>query len=69
MPAKRSIPKPVEPVTEAEVSEVVKRAIVTAFKGRPLDPDVARRGLGHAAHDMINLKLETVAKANPPRRR
>lgn len=65
MPAKRS--KPANPVTEAEVALAVKQAL-TGFGDRPLDPDVARRGLAHAAHDLIQLKLRAVAEAAAKRR-
>jgi hypothetical protein len=50
-----------EPVTEQEVRQAVKEALVRAFGDRPLDPDVARRGLAHAGFDLIELKLREVA--------
>lgn len=52
-----------DPVTEEEVSRVVKEAILNAFEGRVLDFDVARRGLADAAHDLIQLELQEVARA------
>jgi hypothetical protein len=57
MPAKR---KP-EPVTEQEVRQAVKECLAKAFGDRPLDPDVARRGLAHAGFDLIELKLREIA--------
>lgn len=66
--------KPKSPVTEDEVCRVVKQALLTAFGDRPLDADVARRGLSHAAFDLIQLKLEeagkpAVKKSDPRRSR
>lgn len=51
-----------EPVTVAEVSAAVLRAIATEFDGRPLDADTARHGLAHAAHELINVELRAVAE-------
>jgi hypothetical protein len=55
------MPKP-EPVTESEVTEVVLRALSTAFGDRPLTEDVARRGLANAAWEIIQLHLKEVGK-------
>ncbi len=52
------------PVTEAEVCDAVKRALLTEFGDRFLDPGVARRGLAHAAHDLIQLELREVAASS-----
>jgi hypothetical protein len=57
MPAKRTV----EPVTEQEVRQAVKECLAKAFGDRPLDPDVARRGLAHVGFDLIELKLREVA--------
>lgn len=59
MPTKRAEP---EPVTESEVCRAVKEALLTSFGDRPLDPEVARRGLAHAAFDLIQLQLEEAAR-------
>jgi hypothetical protein len=58
MPARRSKS---EPGTESEVCRAVKEALLTAFGDRPLDLDVARRGLALAAHDLIDLQRREVA--------
>lgn len=55
-------PKTPEPVTESEVSEAVKAAILNAFPGRHLDIEVARRGLSHAAFDLMEMHLREVAE-------
>jgi hypothetical protein len=39
----------------------VKECLATAFGNRPLDPDVARRGLAHVGFDLIELKLREIA--------
>jgi hypothetical protein len=51
-----------EPVTESEVTEVVLRALSTAFGDRPLTQDVARRGLRMAQFRFIELELAEKAK-------
>jgi hypothetical protein len=51
----------VEPVTVREVADVVLKALATAFGDRPLDTDTARRGLSHAAFDLIQLELGEAA--------
>jgi hypothetical protein len=55
------MPKP-PPVTEQEVTTVVLRALSTAFGNRPLDVNVARRGLAQAAFELIQLHLKEVGK-------
>lgn len=50
------------PVTVAEVSAAVLRAIATAFGDRPVDNDTLRRGLADAAHQLITIELRTVAE-------
>jgi hypothetical protein len=55
------MPKPT-PVTESEVTEVVLRALSTAFRGRPITEGVIRRGLANAAWRVIELHLREVGK-------
>jgi hypothetical protein len=55
------MPAKPDPVTEQEVRQVVKECLATAFGNRPLDPDVARRGLAHVGFDLIELKLREIA--------
>lgn len=50
------------PVTVAEVSAAVLRAIATAFGDRPVDNDTLRRGLADAAHRLITIELRAVAE-------
>jgi hypothetical protein len=58
------MPQPA-PVTESEVTEVVLRALSTAFGDRPLTEDVARRGLRQAQFEFKMLHLKEVGKGAP----
>jgi len=63
MRARRTLP---EPVTESEVRQAVKEALLTAFGDRHLDIEVARRALAHAAFDLIELHLREVGARPAP---
>jgi hypothetical protein len=55
------MPKP-EPVTETEVAQVVKEALVKAFGKRQVPPGVIRRALAQVNFDLIQLELKEVGK-------
>jgi hypothetical protein len=56
-----------KPVTVEEVGYVVLRAIAEAFDGRPLNIDVARKGLAMAAFDMIQMHLKEASEQDHDR--